>query len=376
MKVLHLLSDWKWTGPAEPVVSLCEALTRAGVEATLAYRKAPPDFQERTVGKEVARRGINGYDGFRLSRYFSLRDWLFDVRSIRAYVERQRIDVVHTHLSHDHVIAVVSLMFGKNPPLIIRTDHKRDGLERGSGMARVMGRTDGLVTYSGRIRQHDLETFRFPVERSCVLPPGVHLFTGVTKDLRQELGIADQDKVVGVIGRLKKDRDYDVILKGFKMLRDRLSGVKLVIVGRSSQLGESIQKPVAALGLEKDVILAGYRLDDYFSMISTFDVFVMMRAGSDGTARALREVLSMGKPAIVSHRGMLPDLVEDGRSGYVVTDERQLADRIERLLTNERLRVQMGSTARKRAVEQWDYALQAEKMVACYEKLLAMGKRW
>jgi len=42
------------------------------------------------------------------------------------------------------------------------------------------------------------------------------------------------------------------------------------------------------LGLERDVVLAGYRFDDYFSMISTFDVFVMMRAGSDGTARALR----------------------------------------------------------------------------------------
>ena len=60
-------------------------------------------------------------------------------------------------------------------------------------------------------------------------------------------------------------------------------------------------------------------------MIATFDLFVMMRAGSDGTARALREVMAMGKPAIVSDRGMLPELVRDGYNGYVAGDERLLA---------------------------------------------------
>ena len=71
------------------------------------------------------------------------------------------------------------------------------------------------------------------------------------------------------------------------------------------------------------MVLAGYRLEDYFSVIAAFDLFVMMRAGSDGTARALREVMAMGKPAIVSDRGMLPELVRDGYNGYVAADERR-----------------------------------------------------
>ena len=54
MRCLHLLSDWKWTGPAEPVVSLCESLERLGVDVSLAFRKAPADFRERTVEKEAA----------------------------------------------------------------------------------------------------------------------------------------------------------------------------------------------------------------------------------------------------------------------------------------------------------------------------------
>ncbi len=133
------------------------------------------------------------------------------------------------------------------------------------------------------------------------------------------LGLKGSDRVIGVIGRLKKDRGYDVILKAFRKVRDQMEHVKLVIVGRSSQIEESIKKPLIDLGLEQDVILAGYRIEDYFSVIAAFDIFVMMRAGSDGTARALREVLGMGKPAIVSTQGMLPELVTTGKQATPLT---------------------------------------------------------
>lgn len=373
MKCLHLFSDWKWTGPAEPVVSLCENLAAEGIDVSLAFRKGPEDFKERTVEKEANKQGVRGYDGFRLNRYFSVRDWISDVCAIGRYATDRKIDIVHAHLTHDHVLAALGLIGKKS--LLVRTDHKRDGLGAGYGMKTLLGRTDGLVSYARKIQQHDMLAFGFPQERTAVLSPGVRVPPVPVQDLRAELGIPGDEKVIGVIGRLKPDRGYDVILRAFKMLRERKGGVKLVIVGRSSQIEESIKKPVSALGLQDDVILAGYRLNDYFPMIATFDLFVMMRAGSDGTARALREVMAMGKPAIVSDRGMLPELVHDGTNGYVIADDRQLAERMEQVLTNDALRTTLGEAARRCAVEEWDYRSQARMMVAFYEKLLAMGKR-
>ena len=81
-----------------------------------------------------------------------------------------------------------------------------------------------------------------------MLPPGVHVYEGPTEDIRASLGIGRDELVIGVIGRLKPDRGYDVILGAFKMLRARMDKVKLVIVGRSSQIEESVKKPVSALG--------------------------------------------------------------------------------------------------------------------------------
>jgi len=152
--------------------------------------------------------------------------------------------------------------------------------------------------------------------------------------------------------------------------------VKLLVVGRSSQIEKSIMKPISELGLENDVILAGYRVDDYFSVISTLDLFVMMRAGSDGSARALREVMAMGKAAVVSDNGMLPELVQDGISGFVVkSDPIQLAEKMELILKDEQKRIGFEENAKKVAAEEWNYTAQARKLTEFYERLLVLGKR-
>ena len=154
------------------------------------------------------------------------------------------------------------------------------------------------------------------------------------------LHIDDNDKVIGVVGRLKKERGYDTIFKAFKRVRDRIVNVRLLVLGRGSPQDESIvHNLIEDLGIGNDVILAGYRSDDYFSLISSFDVFVMMRAGTDGTARALREVMSMGVPSVVSDLGMLPELVDDGINGFVVKpQEHILAENIIELLLDEEKR--------------------------------------
>lgn len=373
MNILHLFSDWKWTGPAEPTLSLCENLTNEGINVMLAYRKTPEEFRERTVEKEIMKRNIKSYDGFRLNRYFSFGDWLHDIFAIRAYVKQNGIDIVHTHLSHDYLTAVVSLLLMNERPLIVRSDHKRDGMPSNIFMSWAMSHTDGIVSYSKRIMEQDIAKFSFPVEKTCVIPPGISAYTGTIKDMREEFGLDKDALVAGVIGRLKPDRGYDTILKAFKIVKKQIENSKLIIVGRSSQIEKSIKKPIAELGLEDDVILAGYRVDDYFSMIAMFDIFIMMRAGSDGSARALREVMAMGRPAIVSDMGMLPELVENGKTGFVVKpDEHMLAEKIKILFLDKTTRDAFGKNAEKKAVTEWNYSRQAKKLAEFYRKLLTL----
>lgn len=66
MNILHLYSDWRWTGPADPVLNICKKLQERGHNIILAYRKPPHEFPE-TIEKFVKERGITGTDIFNLN---------------------------------------------------------------------------------------------------------------------------------------------------------------------------------------------------------------------------------------------------------------------------------------------------------------------
>jgi len=81
------------------------------------------------------------------------------------------------------------------------------------------------------------------------------------------------------------------------------------------------------------------------------DIFVFLMAGSDGTARALREAMAMGKPVIVANRGMLPELVEHGISGLVVNDTPEaLFQATLQLLHHPEMREALGKAAYQKAI--------------------------
>jgi len=99
-------------------------------------------------------------------------------------------------------------------------------------------------------------------------------------------------------------------------------------------------------------------------------------AGSDGTARALREAMAMGKPAVVANRGILPELVEEGVSGRVVEDTPEaLAGATLQLLKDKELRVSMGRAAYERAHRDFRLDHQAEEVERFYQEMVHLG-RW
>jgi glycosyltransferase involved in cell wall biosynthesis len=99
-------------------------------------------------------------------------------------------------------------------------------------------------------------------------------------------------------------------------------------------------------------------------------------AGSDGTARALREAMAMGKPVIVANRGMLPELVEDGISGLVVNDTVEgLARAVLRLLHHPEMREALGKAAYQKARQNFQLDRQAEAVESFYQEMIKLGKR-
>jgi spore coat protein SA len=81
--------------------------------------------------------------------------------------------------------------------------------------------------------------------------------------------------------------------------------------------------------------------------------------------------MAMGKPAVVTKKGMLPELVQDGATGLVVQENAEaLYHALLTLVRDERLRTKIGRAAYEMAHREFRLERQAEEVEAFYQKML------
>ena len=386
MKILHLFSNWKWTGPADPTLTLCKGLEKRGHDVTFAYRK-PPVPVEDSIEKRVLQSGVKATDRFQLNHSVKfyhpsfLTTHLRDILDLTHFLREGKFDILNVHHTHGHLLGGIAARRSGHPVIVIRSDHKRDPLKPSLGNRLLISRlTDGMITFSDRARKEDSEHFGLPLERVRKISPALDLNrydpNGKFKDMRAHFGIDPKEIVIGMIARFQKYRRTAVFLEAVRTIVKEFPNVKILLVGRSSQIEQSVVQPMKQLGVEKWIVLGGYQTEDYLDTLACMDIFVFLMAGSDGTARALREAMAMGKPVIVANRGMLPELVEDGISGLLVNDTADELARVAlRLLHHPEVREALGKAAYQKAHQNFQLDRQVEAVERFYQEMMKLGKR-
>lgn len=372
VRVLHLFGDWKWTGPAEPTLDLCLELRSRGADVRLLCPKAPPEASSN-LPAAARERGLEPLHGLRFNRKLNLLDNLSDVATLRALCDSDSVEILHVHSSQDHLLGGLAARRARVRPAIVRTNQKAVPTPKGPGSSFLLRRlTDGYLTYSQVALEADTRAFGLD-GRARLIPPALRLdrFDPSTPAdaARTRFGIAPDAFVLGVVARMQRHRRFDVLLEGVK--RAGVPGLRVLVIGRGTNMETVAVKPARRLGLEQIVTFTGYLGKDYLPTVAAFDALLFLVPGSDGTCRALREAMAMGKPVIGARRGMIPELVEDGRTGLVIDDTPDnIARAIERLAASRDGRLAMGKAARAKAVEAFDLRRQADAVIDAYETTL------
>jgi glycosyltransferase involved in cell wall biosynthesis len=377
MRVLHLFSNAKYTGPAEPVLNLCVALRGAGVEADLAIPPLPAT-RTHTLLETSRERGIEPILRFRLSKHERpIQNWL-NARALRAFLAEHPYDLVHCHLDNDHRVGLAAARPRGVP--VIRSSYEGLGFHNPRRHAPLLKRTTFLIEPSKRALEHDHETYGFPIESMQVVSGAVDVMRfdpgRPLADARQRLGIPAGAFVVGIVARLQRHRRYEDFFKAIRVMLDADNTIHAIVIGRGTHQRSVGREPVRALGLERHIHFPGYMSGDaYVELLRAIDVKVFLVPGSDGTCRAVREAMAMGKPAVVADRGMLPEIVDDGVCGYVCGEGLvPLAEALSRLRRRRDIAEQMGRAARAKAVREFALEVQARHVMDIYECVLR-GRR-
>ncbi len=185
----------------------------------------------------------------------------------------------------------------------------------------------------------------------------------------------EDDIVIGTVKTLEEKYGIEYLIKAFKLVSDKYDNIpiKLLIVGGGS-LEAELKQLAKDLGIEDKTIFTGAvpfkDIPKYHNMLSV-SVSVSV-SNSESFGVAIIEASSCAKPVVVSDVGGLPEVVEDGTTGFVVPprDEKETAKAIEKLILNKELRVKMGNNGRDRVRKLYNWDDNIEQMIDIYKEAI------
>ncbi len=201
---------------------------------------------------------------------------------------------------------------------------------------------------------------------------------------RALLGLPENARIVMHIGRMVARKGVDNIIAALGRLKDSVPGIRLVIVGGESdepdpaitpEIGR-LQQLAMDTGVSNLVHFAGRKsrtlLKYYYSAA---DVFITTPWYEPFGITPL-EAMACGVPVIGSRVGGIQYSVEDGKTGFLVPpkDPDALADKINLILSDTTLRIQMGKNAVRRVNKYFTWCKVAEALLDVYQKTIAVDQ--
>lgn len=187
--------------------------------------------------------------------------------------------------------------------------------------------------------------------------------------IRPEVSVNNKEKrkVVRLtsVGRLAKIKQYDVMIKAFKLINEEWPNSELYIYGEGSER-KNLEKLIFDLELENTVFLLG-KTEEVYRALGNSDIYLMTSL-QEGFPNALGEAMAIGLPVVAfeCHEG-LRDIIDNGINGILVTpgNIKEIVDQVSLLIEKKELREEYSKQAIKITEK---YSL--EKVVNMWEEIL------
>jgi glycosyltransferase involved in cell wall biosynthesis len=188
--------------------------------------------------------------------------------------------------------------------------------------------------------------------------------------------------VVGLIAHLTPWKGHELFLDIARAVLNSLGEARFVVVGGSvydtdghAGYARTLARRAAALGLSDCVTFLGAR-HDIPEILAALDVLVHCPTAPEPLGRVLGEAMAVGRPVVAARCGGIPEIVDDGVTGFLVApgDVRAFASAVIRLLADRALCDRLGEAGRGRVEEQFAVDAHVTAVLDTYRALLAPAR--
>lgn len=217
-----------------------------------------------------------------------------------------------------------------------------------------------------------------PEKKVRIIPTGVDIkikkFNQASKaraeaDIREELNLKPSTKIILFAGLLIPRKGVDKIIRIADKLRRKDIVFLLVSDGPNRKVYENLVKE---LKLEKKVLFLGWRTDMH-KLYQASTIFLLPSQG-EGLPGVVMEAMSYGVPCVASSIPCIPDLIEDGRTGFLCSKKNinNFAKKIDKLLRNKNLRERIANLGLKK-IKEFSWSKVLKRYEQLYIQLMKYG---
>ena len=353
-RVLHVLTAAHAQGASisRVVRTLAKAISTRGYDVTVWFLggDGPMADELRTAGI-----GVRAFD------WSGARHDVSGALHFRRSLQRENVSIVHLHFG------------GRTVPFLVRSARRTkivfhahyDGAEAGkAGPIHVRSwMADEVVALSRAVAASVIG----------ITPRVVYHGIEPREENTRPRGVS-QPTMLGVASRLVPIKGIVYLLRALALLRRDSGGIRLEIAGAGPDQAV-LQQDVRRLGLDDTVAFVGWQ-PDIWPWLGRWDILVQPSL-AEGFGMAALEAMAAGLPVVASSAGGLPELIEDGRTGYIVppADPATLAARLRHLVLHANVRETMGAAGRARVRQHFSPQRMAAEIAAVYDRLLSVPDR-
>jgi glycosyltransferase involved in cell wall biosynthesis len=356
---LHIDTARTWRGGQQQTLLTVLGLRARGHRAVLA---AHPDG-------ELFRRAAEGSDLIPLAPKGDVD--LAAAWKLSRLIRQWQPTIVHAHDPHAVSMAGLALSFAAPSPRpkVIASRRVDFHLQGHSFSQWKYRQVDGFIAASGAIRDI-LVNDGIDRSRIIVVHDGIDVerIEGLPPiDIHAEYWLPRGSPVVVNVGALVGHKGQKHLIDAAALVMREVPDVHVVIFGEG-ELRAPLEKQIKHLGLDKRILLPGFR-EDVLSLVKSADLFVMSSV-TEGLGSAVLDAMAMGLAVVGTRAGGIPEAVVSGTTGLIVEpgEPQPLADAIVQLLADPGLRQQYGEAGRRRVSEWFGVERLVEGTLAAYER--------
>lgn len=211
------------------------------------------------------------------------------------------------------------------------------------------------------------------IERCGVESDKVHvIYNGIDSPSSELPEFSERSCVVVTVANLNPRKGHLEYLSIIGNVLERVPEARFVFIGRDDMRGE-VQKAIFDAGLSQNVACVGF-LADVSGWLRDSRVFVLPSLWGEGCPTSILEAFSFGLPVIAHSIDGIPELIDDGRDGYLFNPgDPKFADGIVKLLVDQDLAIQLGSAGRQKVVRRFVMRACAEEHKAIFYQFKKSG---